>query len=967
MTTAPVYVVGPPGPSGPSGDQGLSGEVGPQGLRGIQGVMGPSGPSGSQGPEGEAGPAGPRGFNGYPGPQGGPGPTGPGGPPGVSGLPGPQGIQGVVGPTGPLPSVGDALTVLSTSSQTARTLASRFAEIANILDFKLSGETDFTNALTRALATGLPVIFPFNGGAVYNIASTYSLAANSVVAGTGVGGKPTIKLTGSTSRLFTLSAANIIVQDLIIDGSQVGLTSQRVMQFDGSGAVKGVIRRVTLLNATQGFGFYNGATNNRLEDWEVISGGLHGVVIDGAATGKNVVTHGQVTSCSGFGVLLSNASFENEISFNKTTVNGIELIGITYGCWGNRIIGNHAEGTGDNGISITGYQNVCIGNVCIGNAHSGIHSYGYLNTIVGNFCKNNGQAGGSFWSGINVTPGFGGRAQYNAVNGNVCIDDQVSKTQSYGVQLGQNTYELWIASSTITQTYVYFGANVYVGSAGISGSTPPTHTSGTVSDGNINWTFLYTGPANLGAIFNNAAENVCLGNSVADHADLSLNNNTITGRDHMIRGGASAIRFNVTSNPNGVITGSVGDLAMVVNAAIGMPYVKRSGNVTNTGWAPIAAPLSGNTASRPTASDGTGLQFRNTDTNKTYTSDGTNWYDANGNPSPDLIAFDYNFATGVYRENGSSVSLATHFHIARTSTAYLRSAYPSNIITSFAANNARIDLGGRGLFVGSLNFINYFLNSAAPATQTISLVAGTYYLDIIGSGSATLSGGPTGSATDQNPVAFTLGSTTSVVVTIAGSPAHVNLIGGASAAVASGVLSTQPNETAGSTVTTVAETAYIDISGVSPASGTVIAIWRTPSFVRASGSVLALSATTLNQNEIQLRNNSTGANLIALNQGAGTGSTVFPSVTVPSINSRNCAAFTFNGTATQLSLNGGTTVSATQNQTYTAAAITKILLGTQDGSNNAGEAFLERVLLMTPVVSALTLQNYSQAANWSGI
>lgn len=61
-----------------------------------------------------------------------------------------------------------------------------------------------------------------------------------------------------------------------------------------------------------------------------------------------------------------------------------------------------------------------------------------------------------------------------------------------------------------------------------------------------------------------------------------------------------------------------------------------------------------------------------------------------------------------------------------------------------------------------------FWNSDAPATQTRSIAAGTYVCWLEGSGSIVLSGGPTGTVTEGNPVVFTLGGTTSVTFTVSG-------------------------------------------------------------------------------------------------------------------------------------------------------------------------------------------------------
>lgn len=80
---------------------------------------------------------------------------------------------------------------------------------------------------------------------------------------------------------------------------------------------------------------------------------------------------------------------------------------------------------------------------------------------------------------------------------------------------------------------------------------------------------------------------------------------------------------------------------------------------------------------------------------------------------------------------------------------------------------------------------NFFLASTVPATQTISLVAGTYTVwceaATDAAGTITLSGGPTGTATagtslaPRTGITFTLGSTTSVVFTKSGTLTHVQV------------------------------------------------------------------------------------------------------------------------------------------------------------------------------------------------
>lgn len=83
----------------------------------------------------------------------------------------------------------------------------------------------------------------------------------------------------------------------------------------------------------------------------------------------------------------------------------------------------------------------------------------------------------------------------------------------------------------------------------------------------------------------------------------------------------------------------------------------------------------------------------------------------------------------------------------------------------------------RGLLIEGAR-TNALLNSAAPATQTVALAAGSYCLWIDGTGSATASGSAAGVATAGAPFAFTLAAPGSVTVTIAGAPTRVQLENG---------------------------------------------------------------------------------------------------------------------------------------------------------------------------------------------
>lgn len=107
---------------------------------------------------------------------------------------------------------------------------------------------------------------------------------------------------------------------------------------------------------------------------------------------------------------------------------------------------------------------------------------------------------------------------------------------------------------------------------------------------------------------------------------------------------------------------------------------------------------------------------------------------------------------------------------------------PSSLITVTRASSAYVnDNAGNWTLIGNnlprlsnLGLLteeartNLFLQSAVPATQTITVVSGsTYSVSVIGTGSLTLSGALTGTVTQGSPV-IGAASTTSLTVTTAG-------------------------------------------------------------------------------------------------------------------------------------------------------------------------------------------------------
>jgi len=154
------------------------------------------------------------------------------------------------------------------------------------------------------------------------------------------------------------------------------------------------------------------------------------------------------------------------------------------------------------------------------------------------------------------------------------------------------------------------------------------------------------------------------------------------------------------------------------------------------------------------------------------------------NPNIDL-----NFATGIYfGVSGSPTSFLT------TARATVGMAVDSGgNWTSFAANQPRIT--NLGLLVEEAR-TNLFLNSQAPATQTITVANGSVYtVSVYGNATLTLSGAATGTVTQGNPLTFTA-STTSLTVTVSGAGGSFQ-----NAQVELGAWATSPIVTAGASAT----------------------------------------------------------------------------------------------------------------------------------------------------------------------
>lgn len=232
------------------------------------------------------------------------------------------------------------------------------------------------------------------------------------------------------------------------------------------------------------------STNCRIEaNWFDASAG-NAMCLIGTGGDRNHVLNNYVNNCGGFGLFVAGNSSYNYISGNRCLTNGIELVGVAVGSNHNIIIGNHAEGCGDNGISVTGNYNVVSNNICRANDLSGIHLYGSFNVAVGNICTRNGQSAATR-AGIAIQAAFGGSGQGNLVSGNIFDDDQPVPTQNNGLRVLAPSYTQWASGQSITAgDYRFNGIRIYLAAtSGTTGATAPTHTSGDASDGGVTWTY----------------------------------------------------------------------------------------------------------------------------------------------------------------------------------------------------------------------------------------------------------------------------------------------------------------------------------------------------------------------------------------------------------------------------------------------------------------------------------------------
>jgi hypothetical protein len=398
-----------------------------------------------------------------------------------------------------LQSAGPAQTV-------SRTLRDRSGDMASVLDFNiaLDGLTDATAAIndawSRLVAAGRrPVLAvpPSTGG--LRIAGTLTPPAGAGLVG--LFGRPLVRWIG-TAALWSASQPYTILEDLTFLGDH--LTTGYAFNY-AAGADYAVVRNVHLENWNGGFTTAAKFCKIQLTGKNVRGAGVR---IDG---GQHNETDIVVTNATSFGTYLTNearfnvvrrstklidlatltawqqANYASDIALGKF---GIEAVGITESCSDNQIDYYYAENTGDAACSISGVRNhitLGVGIGCEGNALTMIGSRNSAETIFGEGNKR----------GVAFIPTAGGLTKDNRVGRVVAINNWFA-----GVSQEKTQIRPWVSGATYSTETNYCSHQlrnyrILNGGSASFGTIPPTHTSGTVSDGLVNLEFVSSDPVTL--------------------------------------------------------------------------------------------------------------------------------------------------------------------------------------------------------------------------------------------------------------------------------------------------------------------------------------------------------------------------------------------------------------------------------------------------------------------------------------
>jgi parallel beta-helix repeat protein len=259
-----------------------------------------------------------------------------------------------------------ALTVITTGSTTARSLANRFTDVASVLDFiplsehaAIAAGTSTYNCaadLTAAFAAGNRIYFP--QGSYYIGGDTLTIPSNRVIYGDGEASKIIVDASGRVdpfSDHILVLGSDCTVRDLLIDGDRADAVQEIRSIFISSSAVRCLIENVTFKD--QGVGVWVEDASEifirscrfigTVSKSHIVTSGASGfaerLIIEGNYFGSSVEEAIDVNAKTRGVVITGNVFFDNHTG---PDVDGTEVIdiGSNSDCFDITITGNRCNG-----------------------------------------------------------------------------------------------------------------------------------------------------------------------------------------------------------------------------------------------------------------------------------------------------------------------------------------------------------------------------------------------------------------------------------------------------------------------------------------------------------------------------------------------------------------------------------------------------------------------------------------------
>lgn len=416
--------------------------------------------------------------------------------------------------------------VPSATGGIARTLRSKIEEgWVTPFDFGAVGNgiNDDTAAVQAGIdasaATGHSLVIP---PGTFLCTDTLDLASGARLRGGGDRDQCILKLLTNDSSVHFLDGngvSNVTIENLTVDGGRSAtLVTGSAIRLRAASSYC-TISRVSVINSPREHVLIRDGSHHITVEFcefdEKAAGAGHVYLLTNVSDCQ--ILHNTMAGGEGGCIWLSGACHRNIISGNRNTGRtDSELIGIRWDCDYGVISNNYVDSTGDNGISVTGSGWSVFGNVCKNSDFAGIGVYGSNNTVFGNVLFDNGRIGNSVHGGLRVHGAYGGLGSNNIIFGNKIFRiDGAADEQYYGIRIDSTSYQGWSAGlAVVSGDFYHYQNKLYrADTTATTGATPPTHTSGTVSDGVVDW--YYAGAFNHR--LTRAGGNRFFGNSIGEH------------------------------------------------------------------------------------------------------------------------------------------------------------------------------------------------------------------------------------------------------------------------------------------------------------------------------------------------------------------------------------------------------------------------------------------------------------------